>query len=307
MLQLGGVIPVLEVPFLLDEAIDHEGFDRVVTGTIDAGADAVMFPAFASEFLKLSAAERSGLESRLLGLCAGSGFPVVLSVQDHATRLAAEAATVAAAGGAAGINLLPPYRLGVSASAMQHHLETVLTAVAPIPVIVQYAPAETGGSLDLGLVGDLAGRFENLWGLKVDSSPAGPVIEELSRLSRSVGRPVGATVGYAGLHLIDGVARGATAVQPGCSFTEVYVVLWRLISEGRTAAAFELHRRLLPYLAHWMQSVELIVAVEKEISYRRGWIATPAVRQPGYRLDDLERDRIDAFLTEFAGYLEPLA
>jgi len=303
MAAISGVIPVLEVPFLEDEAVDFDSFEQVVLRTIAAGTDAVMFPAFASEYLKLSFAERSELEGLLLRLSAERKFTAVISVQEHATRLAAEAAERAAASGAGGINLLPPHRLGVSATAMKHHLETVLAAAGPVPVIIQYAPAETGSTLDLRLIGELAGRFANLWGVKVDSSPAGTVIDGLARISAQLGRPVGATVGYAGLHLIDGVARGATVVQPGCSFTEVYVALWRLLTQNQTEAAFDLHRRMLPYVAHWMQSVELIVAVEKEISYRRGWIRTPMVRQPGFPLDALEQARIDNFLAEFAELL----
>lgn len=301
--SIRGVIPVLEVPFLDDEAIDYAGFESVINRTIGANADALMFPAFASEFLKLSAAEKAELETTLLAIGQSQNTPVVLSVAEHGTRLAAQAAESAAERGASAINLLPPHRLGVSPTAMRHHLETVLIAAAPTPVIVQYAPAETGATLDLGVIADLAETHENLWGLKVDASPAGAVIAALTRLSTTVGRPIGATVGYAGLHLLDGVARGATAVQPGCSFTEIYVALWRLLADGRTGDAFELHRRMLPYLAHWMQSVELIVAAEKRISYQRGWITTPVVRQPGYALDALELARIDAFLTEFHDHL----
>jgi hypothetical protein len=42
---------------------------------------------------------------------------------------------------------------------------------------------------------------------------------------------------------------------------------------------------MLPWLSYWMQSVELIVAAEKEISARRGLIRTAHCRAPAWRLD----------------------
>lgn len=86
------------------------------------------------------------------------------------------------------------------------------------------------------------------------------------------------------------------------SFTELYVELWRLLTEPATFPLGEaLHARMLPYLSRWMQSVELVVAVEKEISRRRGWFASAAVRSQGADLDRLERERIERFLVEFDG------
>lgn len=296
--QPHGVIPVLEVPFHSDERLDVPGFATVVQRTMAAGADAVMFPAFASEFLKLSASERATLQNVLLTLADDLGFPAIVSVQEHSTRLAAQAVADALDAGAAAINLLPPHRLGVTAAAMRHHLAEVLDAAQDRPVILQYAPAETGTSLDLRLIGEVCQQHPNLWGIKVDSSPAGPVIDALAGLSRANGRRIGTTVGYAGLHLIDCYQRGADAVQPGCSFTELYVELWRLL-EDSDVGAYDLHRELLPYLNHWMQSVELIVAAEKEISRRRGWFDAATVRQPGVLLDEREQRRIDDFLARF--------
>lgn len=295
-----GVIPVLEVPFHADESVDAAGFVSVVTHTIDAGADAVMFPAFASEFLKLSDQERATLEGTLLGIAGERGFPAIISVQEHATRLAAQAAARAVESGAAALNLLPPHRLGVSAAAMRHHLTEVLAAVDGTPVVLQYAPAETGASLDLRLIAALCERYPNLWGVKVDSSPAGAMIDALAAAGDRIGRRIGTTVGYAGLHVLDCYERGADAVQPGCSFTELYVDLWRLLSAGDTAAAADLHGQLLPYLNHWMQGVELIVAAEKQVSHRRGWIGSATVRQPGVVLDERELARVDRFLDQFS-------
>jgi 4-hydroxy-tetrahydrodipicolinate synthase len=106
-------------------------------------------------------------------------------------------------------------------------------------------------------------------------------------------------IGYAGLQLPDALRRGVAGVQPGCSFTEVYLRIWNSWHAGDQDGALALHARLLPYLAYWMQEVELIIAAEKLISRRRGLIASDHCRRPARALDDAERAAVDRFLVEF--------
>jgi 4-hydroxy-tetrahydrodipicolinate synthase len=49
--------------------------------------------------------------------------------------------------------------------------------------------------------------------------------------------------------------------------------------------------------------MELIIAAEKLISWRRGLIATPVCREPAWALDAIEVDAIDGFLRTFAAEL----
>jgi dihydrodipicolinate synthase/N-acetylneuraminate lyase len=98
------------------------------------------------------------------------------------------------------------------------------------------------------------------------------------------------------------LARGASGIQPGCSFTELYVQLWRLWQNDRPAFA-TLHARLLPFISYWMQGVELIIAAEKQILQRRGIIASAYCRSPAYSLDEGESAQIERFLEVFAADL----
>ncbi|MEP7330978.1 MAG: dihydrodipicolinate synthase family protein [Terracoccus sp.] len=296
---VSGVSPVVEVPFRHDETLDVDGFARIVNHVLSTGVGSVMFPGFASEMLKLSDSERSVLTSELLRQTRGTGTAAIISVPDHATQVAVRRAVDAVEAGADIINLLPPHQLGPSTVAVISHLSTVLAAVAPTPVVLQYAPAQTGTSLTVQAIGDLAERHENLACVKVESAPPGRFIEALTRLPR----PLPSLVGYAGLQLPDALRRGAVGVQPGCSFTELYQRFWTLWSCGATLEAGSLHQRMLPFLSYWMQHVELIVAAEKRISMLRGLIDTDVCRAPGWALDDVERGLVDAFLREFEAEL----
>ena len=71
-----GVSPVLAVPFHDDGALDHAGFDRVVRYVLGCGVSSVMFPGYASEFLKLSTTERWDLYETLDENGNGIGAPL---------------------------------------------------------------------------------------------------------------------------------------------------------------------------------------------------------------------------------------
>lgn len=302
-LGIRGVSPVLEVPFTADGGVDLPGFRRVVRYVLDRGVTSVMFPGFASEYYKLSETERDRLMHALIEEAGNyPGTVVIAAVQDHATLLAAERAARVVSLGAGAINLLPPHLLGPPAAALERHIRAVLQAVPDTPVVLQYAPNETGTSLDARSLGVIARDHPNLVLVKVESSPPGPFISQLAELDP----PMEAMEGYAGVQLPDAVRRGAVGTQPGCSFTEIYQEIWARYERGDLEGGDRLHSRLLPYTSYWMLDTELIIAAEKLISYRRGLIGSPYCREPRRELDAAELERINQFLREFADLLPHL-
>ncbi|MCX5071214.1 dihydrodipicolinate synthase family protein [Streptomyces sp. NBC_00513] len=300
---LHGVMPVLEVPFTADGGLDPGGFDRTVRHVLGTGVTAVMFPGFAGEFHKLTDDERTLLTRRLLDITTTRpDVAAVISIPDHATRVAVERATAAVTAGADAINLLPPHFLGPPPAEVHRHVTAVLRAVAPTPVILQYAPTQTGSAFTAQSLRHLAAEHPNLAAVKIETALPGRLAEDLA-----TGTPaLRSFVGYAGLQLADALRRGIAGVQPGCSFTEIYQRIWRLWHEGDQAGALALHAKLVPYLAYWMQEVELIITVEKLISVRRGLIDDPHCRHPARSLDPQERAGVDRFLAEFDDLLRPV-
>ncbi|TMR96558.1 dihydrodipicolinate synthase family protein [Nonomuraea basaltis] len=299
-----GVSPVLEVPFTWRGEIDVPGFRRVVRHVLGTGVTSVMFPGFASEFHKLSDAERRELTSVLLAETRERpDVAAIIAIQDHATLLAASRAREVVAAGADLINLLPPHFLRPSRQAVLAHVRAVAEAVAPIPVVLQYAPSETGTSLNAKSIVAIARDLPNLKLVKVESSPPGRLIEELGNERP----PMLAVEGYAGVQLPDAIRRGAVGTQPGCSFVEIYLEIWRLFAGNEEAAGEALYRRLLPYISYWMLDTELIIATEKLISVRRGLIDSPYCRAPAHVLDTQEIQMVDRFIEEFASLLPSIA
>jgi 2-keto-3-deoxy-L-arabinonate dehydratase len=295
-LPVVGICPVLETPFTVDGEVDYVSFRNLIRHIADAGVTSVMFPGFASEFYKLSDLERQSLTAELLDFAAArTNFDAVISIPDHATRNAVKVAVAAAEAGAAAINVLPPSQLAPSAKSVQDHVIAIAHAVSPTPVILQYAPAQTGTSLDASRIATLSRMAPNIREVKVESTPPGKLISALL-----AGAPaLRSAVGYGGVQLIDALRRGAVGAQPGCSFVEIYLAIWSSWTHGEFEKAVELHTKLLPYISYWMQSVELIISAEKRISYRRGLIASEHCRAPYQELDEEENAMIERFLREF--------
>ena len=297
--RIRGVCPVLAVPFTEEGDVDFAGFEAMTRHVLSTGVTGVMLFGFASEFYKLTDDERAQLRRVLLQETGGRhNVAAIVSITDHATEVAVRTAREAVADGANALNILPPYLLGPSRSAVLDHIAAILESVE-VPVIVQYAPGLTGTSLDAASLRELARAHPNLVMVKIESTPPGRLIADLA----AGDPPLPALVGYAGVQLPDALRRGAVGVQPGCSFTEVYIAVWRAWEAGERDQALELHRRLLPYISYWMQNVELIVQAEKTILARRGIIRSDRCRAPGWTLDREESAMIDQFLTEFGPLL----
>jgi 4-hydroxy-tetrahydrodipicolinate synthase len=297
--RIRGVCPVLAVPFTADGDVDLAGFTAVTRHVLGTGVTAVMLFGFASEFHKLTDDERTQLRRTLLAQTKRrDDVAAIISITDHATEVAVKNAIQAVADGANALNILPPHLLGPSRRAILDHLASILEAV-DVPVIIQLAPGLTGTNLDAQSMRGLAAAHPNFRTVKVESTPPGRLIADLA----AGDPPLPSLVGYAGVQLPDALRRGVIGVQPGCSFTELYLAVWRAWEAGEHDQALDVHRRLLPYISYWMQSVELIVQAEKTILTRRGIIASERCRAPGWTLDREERATIDHFLEEFADAL----
>ena len=88
------------------------------------------------------------------------------------------------------------------------------------------------------------------------------------------------------------VARGAVAVMPTVSVGYSFVELFRLLRTD-PGAGHNLHERLLPLLNFMMQSVEMLVAIEKLLLKRRGLLASVYCRSPRCTLDALDIAELD--------------
>ena len=293
--SIAGIAPIVAAPFTETGALDEDSFQALVRHLLNTGASALTLFGLATEFYKLPDADRARMQASLLAETSQSANVAgVISITDHSWEVAVGRAHAAEAQGADALMLLPPHFLGPSEDAILDHLQRVIGSVR-LPVIVQYAPMQTGVRLSPDVFLRLRKALPNADFVKVETQPPGRYVSQL--VERSGGR-LKALVGYAGVQMPDALARGAAGIQPGCSFTEVYVELWRRWQSDKDKFR-ALHEKLLPYIGYWMQGTELIVKAEKVILQRRGIIASDYCRSPAYALDARELAQIEQFMDEF--------
>ncbi|WP_310608505.1 dihydrodipicolinate synthase family protein [Buttiauxella brennerae] len=288
-----GVNPIVAMPFTKEGEIDEVSFVRLLEHLTDTGAQGTTLFGIASEFPKLSDQERDRLAQMFVSTLAGCSLYGAMSVTDHSTEMAVKRARYYASLGVDALMLLPPFFLQPNPQAIQDHIFAVLEAV-DIPVMVQYAPGETGLSITPKQLAAVAARYPHAV-FKIECNP--PVDYTREFLQKAPQASV--LNGYAGLYMLQMLAAGGKGVMPGCSFTEVYVGIYRHWLNGEQQQAEALHSALLPYIQRWMSHCEYIIQVEKTILMKRGIIATDYCRRPGWALTAEDHQFIDKFISDF--------
>ena len=89
--RVDGIIPIIPTPFTEEQEVAYSDFGDLIEFARAAGACAICLPAYASEFYKLSEAERIQLIREAVRLASGR-IPVIAQVNYPSSVQAAEVA-----------------------------------------------------------------------------------------------------------------------------------------------------------------------------------------------------------------------
>lgn len=281
--ELQGIFPAIASTFTAEGEFDYDSYVNLIRTLIQGGCHGIFLFAIAGEYYKLTEAEERQLVRITVDECRRGGVPSIISVTKHATEVAVRAAQEYAEAGADSLVVLPPFFLKPGAGDIMEHLRKVAQSVR-LPVIIQYAPEQTGVSLAPQVLADLCNQVENIRYFKIESKPPGAFISRLMAITNGQARVF---VGNAGFQMIEGFARGATGVMPGCSMFDIYLKIYNQLLAGDQSGAIRIHKDLNAMLNHIRQNVEMIIAFEKRILVRRGIIASAACRQPTFTTDEI--------------------
>jgi dihydrodipicolinate synthase/N-acetylneuraminate lyase len=298
--DLRGCYPILATPFGPDGEIDGGGVARLVRHLREAGLPGFTMFGLASEFYKLSDADRESLIEHTFEERAPDQT-VIVSVTAHSWEVATKQARRAEEAGADALMLLPPFFLGPSEDDLRRHALEVAGAVS-LPVMVQYAPAQTGVRVTADFFMQLNKEAPNLRYVKVESVPPGSMI---SAITDGSGGAVKCLVGYGGLQLLDALSRGAVGVQPASGVADYYPHILRAFDEGDLEGAYALHVDLLPLINLLMQGIEPLNRLEKIILKKRGLIASDYCRAVSYEPDEHTLAELDRFVGRIVDRLHP--
>lgn len=281
MTKIHGVCPIIPCPFAADGSVDLDDLGRLIHWMAAHGAHAATLFGIAGEYYKLTDDERVRMVPAAVAAARAAGLPLIVSVTDHATNIAVARARQWQALGADCLMLLPPHFLKPSGAQVVAHLTAVAQAVT-IPVMVQYAPDQTGVAIPPEALWSVAQNATTEVIYKIENRPPGPTLSRLLALSGGQARLF---MGNAGFQLLESHARGCVGLMPGASMTDVYRRSWDALLAGDRAEALRLHNLLLMVLNHIRQDVEQIIHFEKRILRRRGAMRTEGSRAPGFGSD----------------------
>lgn len=274
-MQFRGVIPVLQTPFDEAEALDCESLGRQVAFAVEAGADGLAYPGFASEWWRLSESEIEMAAETILA-AAKNRIPVVFNITAQSTSLAVQAARRFTAMGCQGLMCLPPFIAGATSAEIRRHLAAVLDA-SGLPFMLQWSPSLAGGGVEWNDLAAIEQRFPHCNAIKVDFAPPGPTV---SRLMNQFGERFTYLIGYAGLGLPDAMQRGARGLMGGCGHVRQDVSVFRALEAGRPEAETQF-RKLERLLNFEMQTIHTSIATHKWLLTQQGVITRETVREPG--------------------------
>lgn len=295
--EISGICTLTPVPFTEDGQVDQLQFEHTVACLAGTGIDGLGLFGVVSEFYKLTDEEKADLARRFIPIVKAAGLYSLISVTDHSTEVAVRRAREFEAMGADCLMVLPPHFMNPEAGQIRRHLLAVAAAVE-IPVIIQYAPNETGVSISPEELVQIAQEHSNVL-YKIECTDPAAYSQKLLSMKSDLG----IMNGYWGINLLDMLAIGGQGVMPGYSCCELYVEMLRRYRAGDQAGAVALHGKLAPYFQRWNTSIERVVYIEKEILRRRGGLTTVACRHPAYEMTPADIQEVEAFLAEFGPVL----
>jgi 4-hydroxy-tetrahydrodipicolinate synthase len=299
-----GVYVIAVTPFAEDGSLDVSSIGRMVDFYEEAGVDGLTLLGQMGEAAKLSADESIFVVERVLRRLDGR-LPVVVGVSAPELGPMKELAKAVTGAGAAGV-MVAPVRGLRSAEEIVSYFHSVADALGDTPWVLQDYPVTTGVVIPPELVDRIVREIATCVMLKHEDWPGLNKITAL-RISSDRGdtRRIAILCGNGGLFLPEELSRGADGAMTGFCFPEMMVAVVREHAAGNRSAARDIFDAYLP-LVRYEQQQGLGLACRKYVLWRRGVLASPALRQPGPTLTSEDIADIESLLERQAVRLEAL-
>lgn len=270
LLELRGIITVLNTPFSEDDAVDLSSLRKNVRHAIQSGVVGFLVPAMASEVDKLSSEERQRIVEAVLA--ENKGQVAVIGGASAPTAEERKAMTRALIElGCDGVLASIPFQ-----DELQYERDVrELDALGPGFLMLQDWDFQSYG-LSVSLIARLFEEVESFRCLKVEVVPAGVKYSEV--LAVTEGR-LHVSGGWAVMQIIEALDRGVHAFMP-TGMHELYTRIYDLYRSGRREQARALFENLLPVLAFANQHLDISIHFFKRLLHRQGIYATSRVRGP---------------------------
>jgi 4-hydroxy-tetrahydrodipicolinate synthase len=288
-----GVHIIAATPFGDGGELDLAGLDRLVDWYLERGVDGMTILGQLGEAPKLTHDESVAVARRVLARVGGR-VPVVVGVSSpgHAAMLQLTRAVMDA--GAAGVMVAPPGTLKGDEAILGWCREAA-GLLGEVPWVLQDFPLAGGPPMSAVLVRRIAEACPTMVVLKHEDWPGLDKITAIRRQEAEGARRLSILCGHGGIFLPHELDRGADGAMTGFSYPEMLVDVCRLMRAGRREEALDLYDLYLP-LVRYEQQPGLGLVVRKHVLWRRGALASPALRAPAPKLTPETRAEVDGLL-----------
>ncbi len=299
-ITLDGIIPILPTPFLADDSIDWQAIQNLVDFAFQGGNCAVCLPAYASEFYKLSEAERREVVARAVTYSDGR-IPVIAQVNFPSVNMAIESAKAAMANGASAICCAVPRIMAMGETDIFTYYAALLEAV-DLPFLIQdFNPG--GPTLSPSFLAKLNSAYPHFRYIKLEE----PLMAaKVKAIIQATSGKVGVLEGWGGMYMLELIPAGIAGVMPGLGVSDVLALAFRQVKAGNLAHSFETFKHVCPQIVFSLQSMELFHHAEKRLLQARGILPAAHVRRARIEIDADDSNHIDFLNNEFLLSLDQL-
>ena len=302
LLDLRGIITVLNTPFDEDDTIEVDGLCKNVTSAIKAGVCGFLVPAMASEVDKLTENERDLIVRTVVEMAHSHAADKKTCVIGGASAPTAEARLRIGKHlidlGCDGILVSIPYR---DDAQYTRDIRAVADLCPPFLMIQDWDA--TGDGAPVPIIVKLFNDIDVFRCIKIEVAPAG--VKYSAILEATQGR-LHVSGGWAEMQMIEGMDRGVHAFMP-TGMHGIYTRIFSLYQQGYRDRAQALFYKLLPVMAFSNQHLDISIHFFKRLLHQQGIYATPRVRQPILPFDAIHKrttDELIEYIIELMDTLE---
>jgi 4-hydroxy-tetrahydrodipicolinate synthase len=284
-----GVYPIAPTPFLDDGRIDVDSIARLTDFYLGCGATGLTVLGQLGEAPKLEHAESVDVATRMIRRA--SNLPVIVGVSAPGFAAMRALTREVMDRGAAGVMIAPPNTLRTDDQIVGYYRQASEAIGADVPFVIQDYPLTFSVQMTPGVIRRIHTELPGCSMLKHEDWPG------LEKISTLKGLPI--LVGNTGLFLDCEMGRGADGANTGYAFPDMLVDVVRLFGDGRRDEAHDLFDAHLPLL-RYEQQPGVGLTVRKYILYRRGLLASAALRAPAAPLTPAARAEVEYLLGRLA-------
>lgn len=295
---IGGVIPIIPVPFDAGESVDEGALRRLVDFAVACKVDAVCLPAYGSEFYKLSEEERTRVVAVAVEQAAGR-LKVVAQCNHGSSRVASSLARSNLEAGADLVSIAIPRQFPVPDEDLLRFLAAFLDSFTAPCLLQDFNPG--GPTLSAAFLARLRAECPNLAYLKLEEPLSA---SKVAAMVEATGGEVGILTGWGGLYMMELIPAGICGLMPGLGLADLLNRIFWLAKEGDTDRAFHFFERIVPLLFLSLQHLELYHYCEKRLLQARGRLEETHCRQAAYQPDVHTREHLERLLKRALRTLE---